>query len=503
MQLIKKIGKYKLFLATFLFLCTLVIAFTSLASDVPDSDTFFIIRTGEYIVETKSVPTTNPFVIHDNCDTIIQQWGFDVLVYEIYNAFGYSGIFVLSALLFLGSVLLVEKFLSIYTSEKWIKLLCLSAFVWVFPRWGVVRPTSISFQLLVSTIIIIENYRHKKAQWLIYLLPIISLLLINIHASMWPVMFVLMLPFICPNVIELCLHWKSYLTRWCALWWKVLIVVAVMIAVGFINPNGLRGIGYVFISYGLADSVGIYELLPNYILSIAGAFACIGIISATIYVYKQKFKIDTAYLYMFIGTAILAGMHVRNTWFLFFGVFPLVLLVIEQFKTNNIDLTQQKSKKPQLIVHTAIAFVLILTITIVATTYTFYVQDSNYTPIQAANYLDQFNNKDDIVLYTGFNNGAYMEFSGYKVYIDARPELFSSKITNNEDILTEWLNLRIYPSRIPAFLSKYEFSHMIVEDGGTLQTYLMNCEDYEEIIVGNGYSVYEKVGWVGDSKFVH
>ena len=57
--------------------------FLTLKTILPDPDTFFILATGKNIVETGTVPTINPFVIHSNLSIIIQQWLFDVIIYQI------------------------------------------------------------------------------------------------------------------------------------------------------------------------------------------------------------------------------------------------------------------------------------------------------------------------------------------------------------------------------------------------------------------------------------
>ena len=56
-----------------------------------DSDSYFLMATGRYIVENGEVPKINPFVIHSDLAIIVQQWIIDVINYLLYDNFGING----------------------------------------------------------------------------------------------------------------------------------------------------------------------------------------------------------------------------------------------------------------------------------------------------------------------------------------------------------------------------------------------------------------------------
>lgn len=491
--------KYVTGLLLYAFLFVMIVEILCLASKVPDSDSFFIIRTGEYIVQNKEVPTTNPFVIHEDFDVIIQQWGFDAIIYILYSIFGYAGLFACSAVLFLLATFLMSKFIDIYTENVNYKLILLFIFVYIYRRWAVVRPTSFSFNMLLSVIIIAELYRRGKKKWMIALLPFISLALVNLHASMWPLMFVMLLPYICPNVITLWANKLTYLKSWWREWRMVLFVMLIMFAVGFLNPYGFDGMTYVIKSYGAANTIVIEELTPPAVFSIYGALIISTIIALAFYVDRKRSSVDSANCYMALGTSFMAMTHKRNTWFCFFGAIPLFAKLLEYAKISWLQ-EQKKLSRP---IKMLIALLLCIVVLLTSLFYTFHVSDGEFTPTIAADYLDQFNNQEDIILYTDFNNGAYMEFRGYKVYMDARPELFSKKINNKEDVLTEWALLDYAVSNVEGVFDKYGFTHVLIPDAGALYGYMRNNDDFEEIINGKGYVLYQRIDWVGDSKYVH
>lgn len=493
------ISKYATILLTYLFLCVIVVVLLGLASWIPDPDSFFIIKTGEYIVENKEVPTINPFVIHEDFAVVIQQWAFDVFIYMLYNALGYAGLFLYSGIALLVAIFLTEKFVGMYTQNINHKLILLTIFVWVYRDWAVVRPTSISFSLLLSVIMILENYKRGNGKWMIALLPVISVLLVNIHVSMWPLMFVMMLPYVFPNVLLLIKDKKDYLKSWIGKWWKVLLLIIPMFAIGFLNPNGANGMLYVIKSYKVISYMSINELYPPYVLSVGGILIIATIVILVQYILRNKTGSDSANCYMAMGTLYMGMSHQRNLWYCLFGALPLFAMQLEVIKLRALQNCRKIKKVAQIIM----TLVLCIVIFAVSQLYTFYVADGKMSPVQAANYLDQFNNQEDIVLYTDFNSGAYMEFRGYKVYMDARPELFSEEINGKKDVLTEWEDLIYQLANVEGILDEYGFTHLIVENNGALYGYMMNHPDFEHIISGKGYQVYERIGWEGDSKLVH
>ena len=477
-----------------------ILGIQGISNGFPDSDTFFIVKTGQYIVENGCVPTINPFVIHEGFETIIQQWLFDILIYGIYSLGGWTGVFVYSLVIMGVSAIAMYCFFGLYSQNKKLKIALLSVYIAVGSSFFVARPTSLSFLLCLSAVAVMEVYRKKGRAAVLFWLPLISLLTINIHAAMWPMLFVLMMPFVVPD----CLPnfrgpgvWRNiagYLKSWLKKQKWVLLAMAVMAAVGFINPNGLNGVGYLFLSYGTANGANITELQPPSMLSYFGVFVLGAFALLVLYVYKHKRNIDIKVFCMAVGTTILAMLHLRNLWFLSFGALPLALIMMD-------EVHWERKKKPKITVVSMIAkfygacLVVILAIGMCGSI-SLSVEDAEPSPVKAVDYLDRYD-KEDIVLYTGFNNGAYMELNGYKVYMDARPELFQKKINKKADVCTEFLNVLSGNCDYPAFFDKYGFTHMIVEDGSVLAGFLRAYDVYKPVVTGDGYTLYELANWAG------
>ena len=117
------------------------------------------------------------------------------------------------------------------------------------------------------------------------------------------------------------------------------------------------------------------------------------------------------------------------------------------------------------------------------------IKDSTTTPVKAVEYLNTIKN-EDIVLFTEFGNGAFFEYYDYKVYIDARPELFQKAINGKENIYEEYVCLIKGELNIEDFLNKYQFTHLIATKGTVMCGYLTASDKYEMIVDGNGYCFF-------------
>ena len=74
----------------FLFAILFLLGFSYITTSNPDSDMWWMMTTGKWIIEHKALPTENVFVIHDGYHMIVQQWIPAILNYTLYHHFGFS-----------------------------------------------------------------------------------------------------------------------------------------------------------------------------------------------------------------------------------------------------------------------------------------------------------------------------------------------------------------------------------------------------------------------------
>ena len=75
-------------------------------SKVLDNDTYWIIKTGEYITNN-GVPHKDFLTFHTDMDLVAQQWLSDVIYYKLYDWFGVAGPIMLAAIMFLVIIALI------------------------------------------------------------------------------------------------------------------------------------------------------------------------------------------------------------------------------------------------------------------------------------------------------------------------------------------------------------------------------------------------------------
>lgn len=459
---------------------------------LPDSDSFFLAATGRYIVETGKVPTINPFVIHDNLGIIVQQWITDILNFIVYDNFGEVGMYVWAIMFLVVSSILIHKYLGSYTNNirirNWVVVACMA----VLFSFANTRPTSISLPLLLVELIILEKYNKDKKSNLVWMIPLLSLVLINCHSALWFFIFVMMLPYVVPglNDFRKLDKFKQHLIEYKKLW---LVMIPTFIA-GFLNPNGIKGILYIYYSYSnVSEDTIISELQSPNFNDFLGLYLIVAVAFIAIYIYKYNKNISWKNLYLALGTFLLASQHSRNVWFILLGVTPLVVMVLDNYVKDTVKIKYKEEEYKLLSLVFTLALVVLFFIIDPAIRYD--EMDVYSAPTSAVEYLNSIeeDKKDDIVLFTGFNNGAYLEWNGYKVYMDARPELFEDKIGGQGDIYSEYIDVCKGNIDYAEFLEKYGFTHLILDSEVAFSTYLKCTGDYDIVVdIEDEYKLFER-----------
>ena len=181
--------------------CILIFSF-ALTPITFQNDTYYTIKIGEHIVETKQIDMQDPFSWHDNLPYTYPHWAYDVGTYLIYNLGentgigGFCAIYIATAILsmILGVVLY-------YTSNKLCKNQVVSFVIsmitmFLLKNFIAARAQLVTFILFALTILFIEQFiATKKKRYFVYLL-IIPILIANLHCAVWPFYFVLYLPYV-------------------------------------------------------------------------------------------------------------------------------------------------------------------------------------------------------------------------------------------------------------------------------------------------------------------
>lgn len=479
----------------FFYLLVMILCISFMCYKNPDSDFYFLAGTGRYILENREVPTVNPFVIHENFGMIVQQWLASVANYILFDLFGIWGLEVYCALIFLLLQFVIYLYSSFFTNVRSLKMAALIVSDMILVRFMTSRPSAVTILVLLTELCILEFCEKKKNWKNLWILPVLSLFEINFHATFWPIQFILMLPYAVPDLRGILFKKESFkkLSEFFREKKAVWGIMLPMFLAGFLNPNGIRGMAYLFLSYQSANlQHRISEMQKPCLLSYTGFFIAGSIVLSAVYLYVYRKEPDIKLVYMQFGTLLLACMHERNFWFLLPGGIPVLCRIMnEYFDRKESRRTLSLKKLFCVIALQGTGLLLLLWILGSLESNSDVNADSYRTPNLAADYLEQFD-REQIKLYTEFGNGAFMEWKGYKVYIDARPELYQKKINQQEDIYSESIKLTSGEADMGIFLKEYDFTHLITGVHSKLDIFLGFQEDYEKVLEAEEYILYQR-----------
>jgi hypothetical protein len=162
------------------FLAVLFLGLFALAArNVTDPDIWWHLKTGQLIVDSKSIPHTDPFSYTRAGEPwIAHEWLTDVLLYELLRAAGWAGLITAFA-----AVLCAAFFLLYLRCGANLCVAGVATLVAAFatrPVWGV-RPQTLSLLLISLWLLILERSEcTPKILW--WTLPL-TLLWVNLHAG--------------------------------------------------------------------------------------------------------------------------------------------------------------------------------------------------------------------------------------------------------------------------------------------------------------------------------
>lgn len=470
----------------YIFMSAIIFTFVALVAILHnfDNDYWFILTIGRHIIENGEIPVHNIWTWHEGFDIVIQQWLVAIIDYIFYSKLGKNiGLIILKTILIALANIMIYKYSSLYTENKKAKLVTLLVCNILLAMYYSVRPQAFTMTILIFEIYTLENYVRNNVsnKKFILIMCILSVLEINMHAAMWPFLMILLVPYIFPRLYILKNDISTDKVKY------ISISFILILLLGFINPNGLNGMIYVFESFKKADNLIMSEMHPPYIKSVYAIY----VLMVIVLMFLNK-ELNKTKVYMIMGLIFVAILNIRSCWFLIIPLIPLMSKALGDKLNPEYTKCDTKIARAVIIVLYSITYI-IVTLFIAGTTLVAEKSNAIATPVAEVEYLNTIENREDIKLFNGFSEGGYLEFNRYKVYIDPRAELWTEIINNKGDILTEYIGLLAGTVDINEFIAKYEFTHLIVNKGSTLDFYFYYKEttDYKLISESDHYKLYE------------
>lgn len=481
-----------------------VVVYLLFISSELDNDFYFLYPTGEYIVNN-GFPVKDFLTWHGNMDIIVQQWLSTVIFYYIYHYLGIVGTTLIQCVCVVALYGLFYKLLKAI-SDNYAVSQAFSAFFVFFVSVAFIktRPQMFTYLLIVSELLALETYINKKQIRYLFVLPVISVLLVNLHSAMWMMLFVFMLPYFAQS---LPIKIKSFRQEPCADFVKLLITAAVSFAVGFINPYGIKAMLYIFTSYGLPNvSEYINEMAPISFNMSEGKFLfALVLVFAMLFIRYKRGRFELRFVLLTLGTLVLSLSSGKSLPYFYISA---GMLFASYFKEFSYSFKIESNAKEGKTNWKKIILVLLALSVVCGSAVAFSLSEdttSNNTAEQAVaevsreadldpiiDYL-KAHESENIVLFNSFNSGPYLEFNGIKTFIDARAELYFKKNNHEADYFDELFDFESGEIYYKDFVDEYGFTHLIVQQKKyVIYNALINDEDYTEVIHGANYSLFVK-----------
>lgn len=392
-----------------------------------DQDLGRHIKLGEIILQKATVPKTNLFsYVNPDFPFINTHWGFEVLSYIFSQTIGLQFLLILKVVIIISAVFLVLK---LAPKESALLLPIAFLFLHVLRERTELRPEIFSFFFTASTYYILEKYLKGPTK-LIFLLPLIQLLWINIHIYFF-VGLILQLIFLIHLLLKR-VGARMFHLEGGIRWHLSFFVLLASLLISLLNPNGLKGFLYPFTvsqnyGYQIVENQTMFFLEkinftnPNFLF----AKISIGItaLSLLFLLIRKNLNIKNILIPIFgIG---LAFMNVRSLPYLVFLSLPAVLQNLETRKNN-------------LTTFLSIIFAVLLLLESF-----FYLNGSYYKfkdsdDLVGLRFIESGSKALDFVLannlskpiFNNFDIGSYISYRGhpkYQIFVDGRPEAFPAQ----------------------------------------------------------------------------
>ena len=435
------------------------------------NDIWFLLNHGEYVLNN-GFPSIEPFTIHQGFSFVMQQWLSSVIFYLSYSLLGKYGLLILT-LLVTGYIIFISYKLCMLLSDNRSSLSVLISTIvttLLAATFITSRPHIFTFAIIITEIYLLEKYIKEDNKKYLYPLPILSLLEINLHASMFFMQFAFLLPYLIDSFKYKIgpLESSGYKKK------PFFITTICMLLVGLINPYGINAITYIFSSYGNSYINSIVEEMAPAVIgdSVGNISIFIIFVIVFIYMFYRKNNIKPRYFYLLIGTIYLTLSSEKGLAYLIIGgILPFSYYLKPLFKKDKV----KEKVKPYKYILSSCCLAIIGLLVVVGTngmTFTYKFKDG-------IDYLLENEKSSDITLYTGYAEGAYPEWKGIKCYIDPRAEIFLKGNNKKEDIMREYYLLQIGSLDIEEFLEKYKFSHLLVIERDYLYDHMDNIDNYK------------------------
>lgn len=302
------------------FLAAIGMEALHLKFSVIDSDVWWHMKVGDWIVEHLGVPHTGILSrVAAERPWVAYSWGYEVLLSRFYAWFGLLGMGVFGTLLTVGVALSAYWMLRRISGRFWPSLMLAALACGGFLFSGMPRPVFFSMMLYCATLALLLEAQRRQDIRLLYWLPPLMLVWANLHIQFIYGLFAVGL-FVGTSVGHQLLQGAGWTTNFLKApifpAKSLLLILGLCVAATLVGPNFYRPYLAVLVytkekfPYNI-----IIELQPLGFRSLAN-FLQLFLASAGFYAVGWQKKIDPFKLFLLVVASVVAFRTMRDAWFL-------------------------------------------------------------------------------------------------------------------------------------------------------------------------------------------
>ena len=529
------------------------------------NDTYYSIAIGKHIVETGTIDMMDPFSWHEDLPYTYPHWAYDVGTYLIYNLGESIGIGGFTALYIATMILSVILGIVIYyacckfSKNNLISFFITLGIVYLLKNFIAARAQLVTYILFALTVLFIENFiETKKKRYAVYLI-IIPIIIANVHCAVWPFYFVLYLPYIAEYLLAVIVDaniyynvklffsrsklkrlskkegkqdkiealnnkikeleaskenvkaieekrranpYKVIFKKEPAVKWLILIMI-ISLFTGLLTPLGDVPYTYYIKTMQGNTTQNISEHQPLTLINNTAILIVFTMFLLVLIFTDTKLRLRD--FFMLAGLTLMTLMSRRQaSLFVIIAGFIFVKLITALFekydKTGTETVMKFMTKLPGKIL-TIFMGILISLYIFVPKIGNQFVNKASY-PVDAANFIIENLDLDEIRLYNEYNYGSYLLYRGIPVFIDSRADLYAPEFngTKGEDgkykgrnIFSDYINTSNISTYYENTFNKYDITHTITTKKAKLNMFLSRDENYKEIYSDKYFVIYERL----------
>ena len=518
----------------------------SLAPKTLQNDTYYTVKIGNLIMEN-GIDMKDHFSWHENLPYTYPHWLYDVVMAFIYNLGSWDGVYISVCIMsiMLGlTIYIVNKKLN---KNQVISFVLSIGVMYLLKDYIAARAQLVTFTLFIVWIYCIEKFIENPKK-IIYAISIIaiSIFIANVHLAVWPLIFVLSLPYIAEYIIcllaDFIMYKKPYIfikklskkihikdlkkveeidkklndiylsnekikqARFASEPYKIkmkknknvkwlIVLMLICLLTGLLTPLKTTPYTYLYKTMQGNTTQNINEHLPLTLIDNIPIMCTIILLIASVTFTKVKIKLSD--LFMLGGLCYLMLLSKRqSTVFVLIGSIILNRLIVQMMEIYSIFKIQEIASK-------LINIGTIVIIILLVMPYSFkliddkkddvYVSEKTY-PVKAAKWIKENLDLNSIKLFNEYNYGSYLLYEGIPVFIDSRADLYAPEFNGREDdIFMDFINTSNIGKFYGSTFKKYNITHIILYKNSKISM-LIDKQDkgnYNKIYSDDNFVIYE------------